>query len=638
MDLALAVSNSNRSSHRESKNLRASGVAREVWRLIHERRGRLALGVGLIAIGRVAGLVLPASPKVLIDWVIGRDRWDLLLPLVLVATAAAVVQSLTSLALAVVVGVAAQRSITEARMRLQRHLIRLPVPYFDSHRTGVMISRIMTDPNGIRNLVGTGFVQLVGGLFTASLSYCVLLYLSWRMTVTVSVLLLLFGGGLAAVLKRLRPIYREQGRLNAELTGRLNEMLGGIRIVKAYSAAKREDLVFARGAHRLFRKVVDSMLGIAGLTAYSTFLVGMIGVVILWMGGSAVRSGSMSLGDVVTYVVFAGMVVGPLVQISSVGTQLSEALAGLDRMRDIERLATEDVGEDSRQPLGEVRGDLAFEDVTFEYEPDVPVLESLNFRAPAGSTTALVGPSGAGKSTLTSLVMAFNRPTRGRVTVDGRDLARIRLRDYRRILGVVLQEDFLFASTVAANIAYGRPGASRDDLERAAELAHCTEFIDRLPQGYETKIGERGVKLSAGQRQRIAIARAIVADPKLLILDEATSNLDSRSEVEIQDGLRTLRRGRTSFVIAHRLSTIMSADQILVLDQGRIVERGTHTELLAEGGLYRQLFNEQRRLVANRFVNPGEDPVPEPRAEAETRSDDEHGSELPFLPKRSESL
>jgi subfamily B ATP-binding cassette protein MsbA len=560
-------------------------------------------------VNRLAGLVLPGTSKFLIDDVIGRQRAELLWPLALAAGAATLVQAGTSFALSQVLGVAAQRAITNMRRTVEGHVLRLPITYFDSTKSGVLISRVMTDAEGIRNLVGNGLVQLAGGLVTATIGLGVLLYLNWRLTTLTLVVLLTFGSGMAFAFKRLRPLFRERGKINAEVTGRLGEALGGVRIVKSYTAEKREDLVFTRGAHRLFRNVARSITGVSAITAFSTVVIGAIGVLMIVVGGRSILAGTMTLGDFVMYLFFTGLVAAPLVQIASVGTQISEAFAGLDRIREVRSMATEDDQDAARARIDQVEGDVRFEDVTFEYTAGSPVLRGVSFHAPAGSTTALVGSSGSGKSTLISLAMAFNRPKSGRVLVDGLDLAGVRLRDYRAHLGVVLQENFLFDGTIAENVAYARPRASRAEIEAAARVAHCDGFIHEFPDKYDTVVGERGVKLSGGQRQRVAIARAILADPRILVLDEATSSLDSESEALIQDGLRTLRHGRTTFVIAHRLSTIRSADQILVLEGGQIVERGTHETLLAADGRYRQLHDKQYRLERNRFVNPGEELV-----------------------------
>jgi len=594
---------------RRSFNLSAAwGEAREI---VWTRRWRLSLGLLLMLVNRGAGLVLPATSKYLVDDVFGKGRADMLGWLALAAGAATIVQAATSFALSQVLGVAAQRAIAEMRRGVQAHVERLPVRYFDKTQTGILISRIMTDAEGIRNLVGTGLVQLTGGLVTAAVAVTVLFYLNWKLTSVTLLVLLTFGGAMAFAFKRLRPLFRERGQINAEVTGRLNESLGGIRIVKTYTAEKREELVFTKGVHRLFRNVARSITGVSGITAFSSVIVGAIGVLMILMGGRAVLAGQMTLGDFMMYILFTGLTAAPVVQIASISTQISEAFAGLDRIREIMAMATEDQEDGARAPVTELRGDVAFEGVWFEYDPGVPVLKNVSFMAPAGSTTALVGSSGSGKSTLISLVMAFNRPSRGRVLVDHVDLATLRLRDFRSNLGVVLQDNFLFDGTIADNIRYGRPDATLEEIKAVGRVAHADEFIDRFEKQYETVVGERGVRLSGGQRQRVAIARAILADPRILVLDEATSSLDSESEALIQDGLRALRRGRTTFVIAHRLSTIQSADQILVIEDGVIVERGTHEALLAQDGRYRQLYDKQYRFERDRFVNPGEDFTPE---------------------------
>ena len=582
----------------------------EARSLVWARRGRLTIGLGLMLINRLAGLVLPGTSKFLVDDVIGKGRHEWLVPLAVAGGAATIVQSATSFALSQVLGVAAQRAITEMRRDVQRHVARLPVRYFDSTQTGVLISRVMTDAEGIRNLVGTGLVQLVGGLVTAALALGVLFYLNWRLTAITLVILGAFGGVMAYAFARLRPLFRERGRINADVTGRLNQSLGGIRIVKAYTAETRERRVFAHGVHKLLRNIATSITGVSAVTAASTVVVGLIGVVMIIVGGGAIIDGQMTLGDFVMYVFFTGLVAAPIVQIASIGTQITEAFAGLDRIREIRAVTPEDAGDERRGSLDRVRGEIEFERVWFEYQPGVPVLKDVSFVARAGSTTALVGASGSGKSTLIGLVMAFNRPTAGRIVVDGHELSDVKLRDYRAHLGVVLQDNFLFDGTIADNIRYARPHATLDEVRAAGRVAHCEEFVQRFTDGYETVVGERGVRLSGGQRQRVAIARAILASPAVLILDEATSSLDSESEALIQDGLAALRAGRTTFVIAHRLSTIQAADQILVLEDGRLVERGTHEELLAVGGRYRQLYDKQYRIVRNRFVNPGEELEP----------------------------
>jgi ABC-type multidrug transport system fused ATPase/permease subunit len=583
----------------------------EARELVWAHRGRLALGIILMLINRLAGLVLPASSKFLIDDVIGNGRADLLMPLALAAGAATLVDATTAFALSQVLGVAAQRAIANMRMSMQRHITRLPTSYFDSTQTGVLISRVMNDADGIRNLVGSGLVQMVGGLVTAVIALGVLFYLNWQLTLISIVVLAVFAAGMIVAFGKLRPLFRDRGKITAELSGRLAESFGGIRIVKAYTAEDREDRVFEAGAMNLFANVRKTLTGISAVTSFGGLVIGVIGVVMMVVGGRAILAGTMTLGDFIMYIFFVGMLAAPLIQMSSIGTQLSEALAGLDRIREIKAMATEDDQDATREPLGHLEGKVVFDDVSFEYDAGVPVLKNVSLTAPAGTTTALVGSSGSGKSTLISLIMGFNHPRSGRVLVDGRDLESVRLRDYRSQLGVVLQDNFMFDGTVADNIRFSRPGASMDDVKAVSRIAHCDEFVEKFPNKYDTVIGERGVKLSGGQRQRVAIARAILADPRVLILDEATSSLDSESEALIQDGLHALRKGRTTFVIAHRLSTIRSADQILVLEAGEIVERGSHEDLLAANGRYRHLHDKQYKIEKDRFVNPGEDFTPD---------------------------
>ena len=585
----------------------STGAWEEARALVWTHRHRLALGMVIMVVNRLAGLVLPLTSKYLMDDVVGQQNWDLLPKLAMAAGAATVVDAATSFANSQILGVAAQRAITDMRKQVEAHVMRLPIRYFDSTKTGILISRIMTDAEGIRNLVGTGLVQLTGSILTAIMALSILIYLNWQLTAVTILVLGTFGFVMATAFKRLRPLFRERGQINAEVTGRLGETLGGVRIVKAYTAEKREELVFAKGAHRLLRNVARSMTGVSAVGAFSALVIGLIGISMMLVGGSSIRAGDMTIGDFVMYLTLTALITVPVVQLASIGTQMTEAFAGLDRIREIRRMATEDDEDASRRPLPDVRGEVAFRDVTFEYNEDTPVLKSVTFHAPAGSTTALVGSSGSGKSTLISLVMTFNRPKTGEVLVDGHDLTTVRLRDYRSHLGVVLQDNFLFDGTIGENIAYAEPHATRDEIIAVSRIAHCDEFIQGFEHGYDTIVGERGVRLSGGQRQRVAIARAILADPRILILDEATSSLDSESEAMIQDGLKSLRRGRTTFVIAHRLSTIRSADQILVLEHGEIVERGTHDELLALNGRYKQLYDKQYRFEKDRFINPGEE-------------------------------
>jgi ABC-type multidrug transport system fused ATPase/permease subunit len=595
----------------KKRKMNVANAWAEARELVWAHRGRLALGIVLMLINRLAGLVLPASSKFLVDDVIGRGRAELLVPLALAAGAATLVDATTAFALSQVLGVAAQRAIANMRMSMQRHITRLPTSYFDSTQTGVLISRVMNDADGIRNLVGSGLVQMVGGLVTAAIALGVLFYLNWQLTLISIVVLAVFAAGMIVAFGKLRPLFRDRGKITAELSGRLAESFGGIRIVKAYTAEEREDRVFEAGAMNLFANVRKTLTGISAVTSFGGVVIGAIGVVMMVVGGRAILAGTMTLGEFIMYIFFVGMLAAPLIQMSSIGTQLSEALAGLDRIREIKAMATEDDEDASREPLGHLDGEVAFDAVSFEYDAGVPVLKNVSLTAPAGTTTALVGSSGSGKSTLISLIMGFNHPRSGRVLVDGRDLESVRLRDYRSQLGVVLQDNFMFDGTVADNIKFSRPHATIDEVKAVSQIAHCDEFVEKFPNKYDTIIGERGVKLSGGQRQRVAIARAILADPRVLILDEATSSLDSESEALIQDGLHALRRGRTTFVIAHRLSTIRIADQILVIEAGEIVERGSHDELLAANGRYRQLYDKQYKIEKDRFVNPGEDFTPD---------------------------
>jgi len=595
---------------RSRRPIDTSAVWQETRALLWAHRRSLAVGFALMLVNRISGLVLPASSKYLIDEVAGNARGELLVPLAAAIAVATLVQGTSAFALARVVSVAAQRAIADMRRRVQAHVLQLPVSYFDSTRSGVLISRIMTDAEGIRNLVGTGIVQLVGGILTSIVALAVLFWLNTPLTFMVLLILALFAGTMAYAFNRLRPIFRERGEINAQVTGRLGEGLGGIRVVKTYVSERREARIFTKGVHRLFRNIASTITGTSAVTAFSTVCVGAVGAVIVLVGGQALLAGSMTLGDLVMYVFFVGLMAAPLVQMANIGTQISEAFAGLDRIREILSMGGEDDGDAARAPVPRLEGHVILDGVGFSYDEGVPVLEDIQLDAPAGTTTALVGPSGAGKSTLIGLIMAFHHPTTGRILVDGLDLREVRLGDYRRQLGVVLQDNVLFEGTIGDNIAFARPGASMDEVREAARVANCDEFIDRFDLGYDTLVGERGVKLSGGQRQRVAIARAILADPRVLILDEATSSLDSESEALIQEGLNRLRQGRTTFVIAHRLSTIRSADCILAMEGGRIAERGTHEELMRQGGLYRRLYERQHGIMTNLFVNPGEELTP----------------------------
>ena len=589
------------------KKLSRDVVWREARELLWLHRKRLGVGLALMLVNRAAGLVLPGSTKYLIDTVLPSKDAHLLWVVAAVVGVATLFQAASSFGLSQILGVAAQKAITEMRRTVQAHLIRLPVRMFDATQTGQLVSRVMNDAEGIRNLIGTGLVQLVGGTLTAIVAFVWLVSLNWRLTAFTLVLLLGFAVGMAVAFAKLRPIFRARGQLNAEVTGRLVESISGIRVVKAYAAERREKLGFTRGANKLFRNVAATMTGISATTALSTVIVGLIGTLIIIVGGRDILAGRMTVGQLFQYVLFTGLVAAPLIQIASIGTQITEAFAGLDRIRELRSWVPEDADDANREPAGKIIGDVKFEHVTFSYDAGTPVLKDITFDAPAGTTTALVGTSGSGKSTLVSLVMAFNHPDSGRILIDGRDLAGLRLRDYRSRLGIVLQDNFLFDGTILENIRFAAPGASDAEVREAARVAHCDEFALRFELGYQTIVGERGVKLSGGQRQRVAIARAILANPAILILDEATSSLDSESESLIQEGLARLRAGRTTFVIAHRLSTIASADTILVLEAGEIAERGTHEELLELEGRYRALYERQYRQALDRYVNPGEE-------------------------------
>ena len=602
----------------KKEKTKLSNAWREAKELIVVHRRRLALSALLMLINRLVGFVLPISSKYVIDDIVGKGRSEFLLPVALAAGTATLLQAATSFSLSQILGVTANRAIIDMRKKVQAHVARLPIHYFDSMQTGKLIARIMTDAEGLRNLIGTGVVQLSGGLITAVVSIGILFYIDWRLTTLTIIIILAFVGGLAYGLIWLRPLFRERGEIYSQVMGRLAESLGGIRVVKAYTAEKHEELVFTRGVHGLFRNINRALTGVSAINAFSSVIVGAIGIVIVIVGGKSVLSGRMTLGDLFMYIFFTGLMAMPIIDIANVGTQITEAFAGLDRIREIMKMPVENEICASNVAIKGIRGEVEFENVWFEYHTGVMVLRNISFRAPAGSTTALVGSSGSGKSTLIGLIMNFNRPLSGRIKIDGRDLSIIKLHDYRSNLGVVLQDNFLFDGTIAENISFSKPNATREEIQTVSRIAHCEEFIEGFESKYETIIGERGVKLSGGQRQRLAIARALLAEPKILILDEATSNLDSESEALIQEGLRALCRGRTTFIIAHRLSTIRSADQILVLEGGEIVEHGTHEKLLAAGGRYKQLYDKQYKFETDQFINPGEEIAPEP-AKVEVR-------------------
>ena len=583
----------------------------DIWSLVRPRRGILLFGLLLMAVNRVSGLALPASTKFLVDDVIGRKQVELLLPLVLGVLAATLVQGITSFALTQVLAKAAQRLIAELRIKLQQHVGRLPVAFHDANQTGNLVSRIMSDVEGIRNLIGTGLIELVGGIMTAAIAFVVLLRISPLMTLVAFGTLLLFTFGLNKVFTTIRPIFRERGRIQAEVTGRLTESLGAVRTVKGYHAEAREAGVFARGVQRLLENVIRTLTATSLMGLSSTLLLGLVGAAIMFLGARQVLAGTMTLGGFVTYTAFLGFLVAPVFQIVAIGTQLTEALAGLERTRELLHERPEDEDPARTIDLGPIEGRVAFEHVSFAYESNAEVLHDVSFVAEPGTVTALVGPSGSGKTTMIGLLAAFHVPQRGTVRVDGLDLATVRLDRFRPQIGVVLQETFLFDGSIGENVAFSRPDASQEEILHACRTARVDEFADRLPEKLDTIVCERGVKLSGGHRQRVSIERANLSDPRILILDEATSHLDSESEALIQEGLAQLMQGRTTFVIAHRLSTIRRADQILVVEDGRIVERGTHAELYESRGRYYDLYTRQLGLETNLFLAPGEGDDPE---------------------------
>jgi ABC-type multidrug transport system fused ATPase/permease subunit len=591
---------------RPRPKLQASHVYRDLRDLMWPRRKLFVIGLALVFINRAAGLVLPGSTKYLIDDVVQKNRQDLLIPLVTAVGIAVVIQALTSYALIQLLSTSAQKLIADMRIRVQEHIGRLPVRYYDANKTGALVSRIMSDVEGVRNLVGTGLVEFIGGLFTAVIAFGLLLKINATLTFVALGFLLLFGVILRKAFAWIRPIFRERGKINAEVTGRLTESLGGVRVVKGFHAEDREAAVFEAGAIRLFENIRKTLFATSIIGLASTLLMGVVSVVVMIVGGRLLISRSMTIGDFFAFTLYLGFMVAPVFQMVGIGTQITEAFAGLDRMHEVLAEQPEDVDPGRTVKLDRIQGNVAFENVTFEYEAGKPVLHGVTLEAFSGAVTALVGSSGSGKSTLIGLVTAFAKPTTGRVFVDGVDISTVRLDSYRSQLGVVLQDNFLFDGTIKENILFGRPSATDDDVLAAAQIARVDEFALKLDNGFDTVVGERGVKLSGGQRQRVAIARAILADPRILILDEATSSLDTESEAMIQEGLAALMKGRTTFVIAHRLSTIRSADQILVLEAGVIVERGNHRELLARGGRYFDLYTRQVGLEANRFINPGE--------------------------------
>jgi ABC-type multidrug transport system fused ATPase/permease subunit len=585
----------------------------EIKALVAPRKGLLAGGMALMAVNRVAGLVLPYTSKTLLDKVLSttNPHPELLPKIIALVFSAMIVQAITSFSLTQLLSKAGQRLIAEMRRQVQKHVGLLSVAYYDENRTGTLVARIMSDVEGVRNLVGTGLVEFVGGLLTAVLAFVFLLHRSALVTLTVFAVVGLFVFVLQYAFKKIRPIFRERAKINSEVTGRLTESLGGVRVIKGYHAEEREASVFGVGVERLLSNVMKSLTMTSVLGSASTTVLGLVSALVMWLGGHAVLSHSWTVGDYFSYNMFLAIMVMPIFQIVNIGTQLTEAFAGLDRTREIMSELEENQDPKRKLKMPAIEGNVRFDNVEFAYETDKPVLHGISFEAQQGTVTALVGSSGSGKSTVISLICAFHSPTSGQVLVDGIDLASVDLNTYRSQLGVVLQDSFLFDGSIRENILFSRPDATEELFLFACRTARVDEFAERFPEGYDTIVGERGVKLSGGQRQRLSIARALLAQPRILILDEATSSLDSESEAMIQAGLNQLMVGRTTFVIAHRLSTIRRADQILVVEQGRIVERGNHAELFAMGGRYYDLYTRQHGLEENLFLAPGEgDEVP----------------------------
>ncbi len=583
----------------------------EVWPFVRPHRGLLFVGFLLMTVNRLAGLVLPASMKFLVDDVLGRRQTQLLVPLALAVLAATAVQGITAFALTQRLSKAAHRMIAALRKQVQAHIGRLPIAFHDANKTGALVTRVMHDVEGLRNLIGTGLVEFAGGLMTAIFALVILLRISPFMTGVAFAVLVVCAVALNKAISVIRPIYRARSKLNAEATGRLTESFAGVRVVKGYRAEEREERVFSAAAQRLLDNVLKTLTATSAMSFSATMLLGVVSAVIMYLGATRILAGTMTLGTFVTFVAFLAMLVSPIFQIVGIGTQLTEGMAGLERTSEILAEKPEDADPRRTVSIGVIGGEVVFENISFAYQPNQDVLREVSFVARPGSVTALIGPSGAGKSTITGLIAAFYAPTAGTVRVDGADLTSVRLDSYRSQLGVVLQETFLFDGSIRENVAFSRPSAGEEQILAACRIARVDEFAESFPDKYETVVGERGVKLSGGQRQRLSIARAILADPRILILDEATSSLDSESEALIQEGLSYLMRGRTTFVIAHRLSTIRRADQILVLEAGRIIERGTHQSLYALGGRYFDLYTKQYGLETNLFLAPGEgDAIP----------------------------
>lgn len=564
--------------------------------IIWPRRNLVFIGLFLIILKSASALVLPWQSKVLLDEVVPNKDLGLLYSLIAIVIGAITVQSVTSYLLTRILSVQSQYLISELRSQVQKKVLSLPISFFDNTKSGALVSRIMNDVEGVRNLIGTGLVQLVGGTFTAIVSLFILIKINPWMTLFVFVPLSLFGLIALKAFKYIRPIFRTRGKISAEVTGRLTETLAGVRVIKAFNAENQENIVFEQGVDKLYQNVKKSLTATALMTSSSTFLIGVATTGIMGMGGYYMMNGEMTTGDFLFFTLILGFMIAPIVQMSNIGSQLTEALAGLDRTEELMNMTAEEDNPARTIELKNLKGDIEFENVSFAYEEGKSVLHNINFKAPAGSITALVGSSGSGKSTLAGLSATFLTPNSGKVTIDNQDLSKIKLDTYRQYLGVVLQDEFLFEGTIRENIMFPRPNATELELQNAVKAAYVNEFTDRFDDGLETLIGERGVKLSGGQRQRLAIARAILADPKIIILDEATSSLDTESEALIQKSLAELIKDRTTIVIAHRLSTIRQADQILVIESGEIVERGNHEELIAKEGRYFELYTYQSKI------------------------------------------
>jgi ABC-type multidrug transport system fused ATPase/permease subunit len=578
----------------------------DVWALMKPRRGLLALGFVLMAINRLSGLVLPASTKYLVDNVISKRQIQMLTPIVAGVLGATVIQGLTSFTLTQLLSKSAQKMIADLRRQVQAHIGRLPVSFYDANKTGALVSRIMSDVEGVRNLIGTGLVEFVGGIMTAVIALVYLIHTSVTMTAVAFGILLVFGYGINKAFATIRPIFRARPKINAEVTGRLTESLSGVRVVKGYHAEEREEGVFAGGVQRLLDNVLKTLTATSLMSLSAAGLMGVVSAIIMELGAHKILGGTMTLGTFFAFNIFLGLLVAPVFQIVAIGTQITEAITGLERTREILNEKLEDDEPRRTATVNRVNGLVEMENVSFAYDTRKEVLHEVSFRSEPGTVTALVGPSGAGKSTIIGLIAAFYVPSSGRVLIDGVDLSTVKLNSYRTQLGVVLQETFLFDGTIRENVAFARPNATEEEILAACHIARVDEFAESFENKYDTVVGERGVKLSGGQKQRVSIARAILADPRILILDEATSSLDSESEALIQEGLRYLMKGRTTFVIAHRLSTIRRADEILVVEAGRVIERGTHEILYALGGRYYDLYTKQHAVEANLFLAPGE--------------------------------